>query len=86
MEKLCPELTGLRLASFLPEKAAVIFTTAYAEHAVEAFNLEAADYLLKPINYERFLKSVKRVLQLQNNHPEQDKEAAKKGVSLRKNR
>ncbi|MFD2935042.1 LytR/AlgR family response regulator transcription factor [Spirosoma flavum] len=43
-----------------PQPVMVIFTTAYAEYAVEGFNLNAVDYLLKPFTYERFLQSVNK--------------------------
>ncbi len=46
----------------LPQKPKTIFTTAYREFAIEGFELEAVDYLLKPITFERFFKSVERVL------------------------
>lgn len=61
-----PYLTGMQLKSFLPEKQKVIFTTAYSEFAIESYEKNAFDYLLKPITFERFLKSVKR---LQNIEP-----------------
>jgi DNA-binding LytR/AlgR family response regulator len=52
-----PSVTGLELCSKLPQEAMVIFTTAYSEYAVEGFNLNAVDYLLKPFTYERFLQA-----------------------------
>lgn len=55
-----PGITGLNFLKSLNDPPAVIFTTAYAEHAVEAFELEALDYLLKPITPERFLKSIQK--------------------------
>ena len=57
-----PALTGTELAKKLPANLPVIFTTAYSEYAVEGFNLNAADYLLKPFTYERFLQAVRKVL------------------------
>ncbi|GAB3518820.1 LytR/AlgR family response regulator transcription factor [Emticicia fontis] len=56
-----PYLTGMQLKSFLPEKQKVVFTTAYSEFAIESYEKNAFDYLLKPITFERFLKSVKRL-------------------------
>jgi len=56
-----PGITGLNFLRSLKSPPKVIFTTAYNTHAVEAFELEALDYLLKPITYERFLKSVARI-------------------------
>lgn len=55
-----PKKNGLELAQELPPDTRIIFTTAFAEYAVEGFNLEAADYLLKPFGFERFLKAVAR--------------------------
>lgn len=56
-----PGITGLNFLRSLKSPPKVIFTTAYNTHAVEAFELEALDYLLKPITYERFLKAVRRI-------------------------
>ena len=58
-----PKLTGLEFLRSLPSPPRVIFTTAHGEHAVDAFELAAADYLLKPISRERFLRAVGRVLE-----------------------
>jgi DNA-binding LytR/AlgR family response regulator len=54
-----PDISGIQLAAQVQQyNPAVIFTTAYSEYAVEGFNVDAVDYLLKPIEYERFLKAV----------------------------
>jgi DNA-binding LytR/AlgR family response regulator len=53
-----PDINGLQFYRSLQEKPLVIFTTAYSEYAVEGFNVEAIDYLLKPFEFERFLKAV----------------------------
>ncbi len=55
-----PRITGLQLLKSLPEPPLVIFTTAYSNYAVEGFNLNAIDFLLKPIDYDRFLKAVNK--------------------------
>lgn len=55
-----PMLTGLELAATDIGDTLTIFTTAYAEHAIEAFELAAFDYLLKPISFSRFQKSYHR--------------------------
>jgi DNA-binding LytR/AlgR family response regulator len=54
-------LSGIQLIHALNERPEVIFTTAYDSYAVEGFELDAADYLLKPISFERFVKSVDKV-------------------------
>jgi two-component system, LytTR family, response regulator LytT len=55
-----PVLSGVNMLKTLQRPPATIFTTAYSEHAVEAFNLNAVDYLLKPFSFERFLQSVNK--------------------------
>ncbi len=58
-----PELNGLQLAKLLGNSTKVIITTAYREFALEGFELNVVDYLLKPISFERFLKAVTKVFQ-----------------------
>jgi two-component system LytT family response regulator len=57
-----PDITGIELVRSLKDKPATIFTTAYKKFAFEGFELEAVDYLLKPIAFERFQKAVQRVI------------------------
>ena len=52
-----PDISGIDLLSCLNKKPLVIFTTAYSEHAVESFELDAVDYLLKPFSLARFIKA-----------------------------
>ena len=59
-----PQLLGTNFIRTLKNPPKVIFTTAYRKYAVEGFELDAVDYLLKPISFERFLKAVNKVLQL----------------------
>ena len=67
-----PQLTGIDFLKTLSKPPLVIFTTAYPNHAVEGFELNALDYLLKPISLERFIKAVnKAVDQLQLTRQEQ---------------
>ncbi len=58
-----PQITGLEFVEALPFNVKVIFVTAYREYALEGFALDAADYLLKPLSYSSFLKSVEKVQQ-----------------------
>ena len=55
-----PVLSGMNLLKTLKRKPVTIFTTAYSEHAVDAFGLDAVDYLLKPFSFERFLQAVNK--------------------------
>lgn len=55
-----PQLSGLDLVKAIGGKTKVILTTAYSEFAVEAYNLEVVDYLMKPIPFPRFLTAVQR--------------------------
>ena len=53
-----PSISGIEFAKNLDENIIIIFTTSYSEYAVEGFNLNAADYLLKPFAYLRFLQAI----------------------------
>lgn len=56
-----PELTGLELLRALAQPPAVVLCTAHAAHALDAFDLGVVDYLLKPIRFERFVKTINRL-------------------------
>jgi DNA-binding LytR/AlgR family response regulator len=58
-----PELTGISLLKVLQKRPLVILTTAYSEYALEGYELDVADYLLKPITFERFLRAIDKVTQ-----------------------
>jgi len=57
-----PEISGLSFAKSINKNIKVIFTTAYREYAIDGFNLQAVDYLLKPIPFERLLQAVNKYL------------------------
>jgi DNA-binding LytR/AlgR family response regulator len=59
-----PDLNGLEFVKSLTDKPYIVFTTAYSEYAVEGFQIDAADYLLKPITYSSFLKAANKVKNL----------------------
>lgn len=65
-----PHLNGIDFLKSLPHKPGTIFTTAYRDFALEGFELEAVDYLLKPITFERFFKAVERILRNTSPHKE----------------
>ncbi len=58
-----PDISGIDFVSSLPVPPMVIFTTAYSEHAVESFELDAIDYLLKPFSFARFLKACNKAFE-----------------------
>lgn len=55
-----PQLSGLEFARILPRATRVIFTTAYANYAIEGYKVNAIGYLLKPVSYSEFLEAVER--------------------------
>jgi two-component system LytT family response regulator len=68
-----PDINGIDFLKILSKPPMVIFTTAYSEHAVQSFELDAVDYLLKPFSLARFLKAchkAKELLNLRNQVPE----------------
>lgn len=68
-----PKLTGFEVLELLEYKPIIIFTTAYDEFAVKAFELNAIDYLLKPFSQERFDKAIAKALSIQQtNIPQQE--------------
>jgi DNA-binding LytR/AlgR family response regulator len=68
-----PKISGIEFLKTSKLQAKIIMTTAYADHAVEAFGLEVFDYLVKPIAFDRFLKACNRAkdsVKLTEGHPE----------------
>ena len=59
-----PEITGIEFLKSTPNLPMIIFTTAYNNYAIEGFNLNAVDYLLKPFSFERFLQAANKCFQL----------------------
>ena len=55
-----PDLSGMELSRMLPEDTRVIFTTAFKQYALEGYEVDALDYLLKPIRYPKFLQTVEK--------------------------
>jgi DNA-binding LytR/AlgR family response regulator len=78
-----PEISGLSFARAVNKNVSIIFTTAYREYAVDGFDLQAVDYLLKPISFERFFQAINKYLNennvfqasLQNEVPEEKQES-----------
>ena len=69
-----PNIDGMELAHSLPEETRVVFTTAFKEYAFGSYEVNALDFLLKPIRYNKFLAAVekaKKVFQQQPNQPQQ---------------
>jgi DNA-binding LytR/AlgR family response regulator len=56
-----PEITGIGLLKIMKRKPLVVLTTAYSEYAIEGYELDVADYLLKPITFERFLQCIEKI-------------------------
>lgn len=63
-----PEINGLSLAKIINNKSQIIFTTAYRDYAVDGFDLNVTDYLLKPIAFDRFLQAIQKVTEPNNSN------------------
>lgn len=67
-----PHLSGLSFYKSLQNPPLVIFTTAYSEYALDGFDVNATDYLLKPFSFERFFKAVTKAREILSNKTEQE--------------
>lgn len=63
-----PNLNGLSMAKIIKNNISIIFTTAYSEYAVESYDVNAIDYLLKPFSFERFTTAVFKAIEKQKNN------------------
>ncbi len=80
-----PQMTGIEFLKSLKQPPKVIFTTAYRKYAIDAFDLDVVDYLLKPVSFERFLRSIGKIYQfrqLMNNTEKPDLQNALKQAYL----
>jgi len=68
-----PGLNGLALGEILKGRTRVVFTTSFRDYGPEAFDLEAADYLLKPISYDRFLACIDKIRSMPSLQPDEPK-------------
>src|ERR1700748_3187844 len=59
-----PNMSGVNVATLFHDKTFLIFTTAYSKYAIEGFELNAIDFLIKPVSFDRFLKAVSKAMEL----------------------
>jgi len=73
-----PDISGMQLLQTLSPRPLIIFTTAYSQYAVESYELDALDYLLKPITFERFFMAINKAAATlsSKNTPGMDEDAA----------
>ncbi len=76
-----PEIDGISFLKYLKKNPGVIFTTAYRNYAVEAFDLDVIDYLLKPISFDRFVTAINKFYE-RKNHPVSHNETIKDNRSF----
>ena len=81
-----PEISGLTLAKTIQSKTKIIFTTAYREYATEGFEVEALDYLVKPIAFDRFFKAIQKFLNSVETKKEDSKKETKDSFFVRSER
>lgn len=64
-----PKISGIDFLKILPTKPKIILTTAFPDYALQSYELDVADYLLKPFSFERFVKAVSKVVYQKENTP-----------------
>lgn len=74
-----PDITGIEFLKTLDHKPFVVLTTAFAEHALQGYELDVVDYLLKPFDFSRFLKSVNKINQRLTGNNKSEKPADNSG-------
>jgi len=79
-----PEIKGTDFAKMIQDSTQIIFTTAYSEYALDGYELNALDYLLKPITFERFLKAVNKLKAHTEQEASADSIVVKSGYDLHK--
>ncbi|WP_298756866.1 LytTR family DNA-binding domain-containing protein [uncultured Psychroserpens sp.] len=77
-----PKLSGISLAKLINTKVGVIFTTAYSEYAVVSYKLNAIDYLLKPIDFDRFIEAINKADNIINSAHSNDTIIIKSGYKI----
>lgn len=77
-----PNITGIDFLKTIKNPPKTIFTTAYRDYAIESYDLEVIDYLLKPITFERFLKAIDRFLRERNKTTFPEKKGIKEDFIL----
>ncbi|MCD8178655.1 MAG: LytTR family DNA-binding domain-containing protein [Tannerellaceae bacterium] len=70
-----PKVTGLEFARMVPPDTLIIFTTAYSEYALDSYDIDAIDYLIKPIQFARFQKAVSKAVSYYHMLKNEEKEA-----------
>lgn len=78
-----PEISGMQLVQTLQPKPLIIFTTAYSHYAAESYNLNAVDYLLKPITFDRFLMAINKAITALPRAGGQAKQDADPGIFIK---
>ncbi len=76
-----PKILGTEFLKSLEHPPKVVFVTAYREYAIEGYELDAVDYLLKPVSFERFLKSISKLKRLMGQETESHVEEYKSNVN-----
>lgn len=76
MDIQMPDLNGLELARLIPEDTRIVFTSAFRQYAFESYEVEALDYILKPIRYQKFLEAVSKAEKWMANRPEKSRRSA----------